>query len=118
MGKSEAAGLNREYHIQFEQNAREACSSTNWNPISGQEPRRARGLALDAVLRWLGDALHIAQDRGAHGEGGRGWGHDNANVDCDDPDENRTGYEEAEQNTFRVLARASDYLVPLLERKD
>jgi len=117
LGKTTAAILNRNHHILFEQKAREMNRGINWSVLK-RKAYATKQRVLEPVFQRLGDALHIAQDRGAHGEGGKGWGHDTTSCNCDDPDENRIGYEDARQSTFEVLARASDYLVPLLETGD
>jgi hypothetical protein len=61
------------------------------------------------VIRYLGDALHVAQDRGAHSEGARGQGHHEPTVglpsgyDPDDPERNPEGYKLALVNSKEVM---------------
>lgn len=63
----------------------------------------------DHSLLQLGHALHVAQDRGAHGEGEWGKGHskkvDRAGKEwnCDDLDNNKIGKTEAKINSKEVL---------------
>jgi hypothetical protein len=68
-----------------------------------------------AVIENLGDALHIAQDRGAHWEGAEGMGHDDPQHkhmlfgwSPDDPGDNPDGYTTAVLNTAEVLRRFVD----------
>jgi len=63
-----------------------------------------------AVIENLGDALHIAQDRGSHWEGAKGMGHDDPRHkhmlfgwSPDDPRDNPDGYWRARENTSAVL---------------
>ncbi|KMY66929.1 hypothetical protein AAU61_13235 [Desulfocarbo indianensis] len=70
----------------------------------------------EGVYENLGDALHVAQDRGAHGEGARGEGHDQDRYNPDNPTENPGGYQEAENNTRGVMTRARDILMVILGR--
>lgn len=59
-----------------------------------------------SILIDIGDALHIAQDRGAHGEGAKGKGHAGEIMTGKDPDtkrNNKGGYIKAETNTSAVL---------------
>jgi hypothetical protein len=60
------------------------------------------------VLDWvecLGHALHIAQDRGSHGEGAAGMGHRDPrlNWDCDNPNMNLGGWIRARHYSNRVM---------------
>lgn len=58
------------------------------------------------ILYDVGDAVHIAQDRGSHGEGATGRGHAWEILTGKNPDDksvNATGYETAEFNTKSVL---------------
>lgn len=59
------------------------------------------------IAQRLGDALHIAQDRGSHWEGTKGMGHNDPRPDdeynCDNPAQNPKGYENAQANSLQVL---------------
>jgi hypothetical protein len=55
------------------------------------------------IRKMLGYSLHIAQDRGAHGEGIQGYGHSSLGDKCDDPSYNITGWEIAGHNTAEVF---------------
>jgi hypothetical protein len=58
------------------------------------------------ILYDVGDAAHIAQDRGSHGEGAKGRGHAWEILTGKNPDDksvNATGYKTAEFNTKTVL---------------
>lgn len=63
----------------------------------------------DEAMERLGDALHVAQDRGSHWEGAQGMGHDDPRPRdeyyCDDPAKNREGWANALNNTRTVLER-------------
>jgi hypothetical protein len=63
------------------------------------------------VIKNLGDALHIAQDRGAHSEGAKGMGHDDPQYkgkpfkrSPDKREDNKEGYEIARNNTYWLLS--------------
>lgn len=82
---------------------------------------------MERMVTWLGIALHIAQDRGAHGEGYAGQGHDRPGFDPDDKRQNDTGYfwgiEESERvlSTFagrvRTMPRIYSVLFEALEKR-
>lgn len=62
------------------------------------------------IVERLGDALHIAQDRGSHWEGVKGRGHDDPNdlaqggkKNTDDPKDNPGGFTLAYLHTLHVL---------------
>ena len=60
------------------------------------------------IVERLGDALHIAQDRGSHWEGVKGRGHDDPDdvtgkIDTDDPKDNPGGFSLAYLHTLHVL---------------
>jgi len=62
------------------------------------------------IVERLGDALHIAQDRGSHWEGVKEMGHDNpkdvtGEIDTDDPKDNPVGFFAAYMNTLEVLIK-------------
>ncbi|UCE50620.1 MAG: DUF4157 domain-containing protein [Phycisphaerales bacterium] len=71
------------------------------------EPIRKLGKIARKMFHALGDACHIAQDRGSHGEGVKGKGHDDPRTKDDwDPDnsvDNSEGYEKAIANTTELL---------------
>lgn len=61
-----------------------------------------------AMFKALGDACHVAQDRGAHWEGTKGMGHDDPRAkqgtwDPDNPKDNDKGYKIARQNTYEAF---------------
>jgi hypothetical protein len=63
-----------------------------------------------AMYRALGDACHVAQDRGAHWEGTKGMGHDDLRAkrgtwDPDNPKDNEQGEANARRNTLDVFKR-------------
>jgi hypothetical protein len=70
---------------------------------SFRESEMIKAQARNAVFSKLGDALHVAQDRGAHGEGAAGFGHSRKGFDPDSPSENSLGFEEARKNTESIL---------------
>ncbi len=60
------------------------------------------------MFKALGDACHVAQDRGAHGEGTKGMGHDDPRAkegtwDPDNPADNAEGAERARKNTYDIF---------------
>ena len=65
------------------------------------------GDAYQRMLKALGNACHIAQDRGSHREGVKGMGHDDPRTkndwDPDDPHDNYAGYLLAVHNTRQLL---------------
>lgn len=74
----------------------------------------------EKILGFLGDALHVGQDRGAHGEGAEGEGHGGqifTGKNPDDPGSNPYGYFEAQKNTELILTNALDILYVLLNKK-
>jgi hypothetical protein len=63
-----------------------------------------------AMFKALGDACHVAQDRGAHWEGTKGMGHDDKRAregawNPDSPTDNREGYSNARKNTREVFKK-------------
>lgn len=60
-----------------------------------------------AMFKLLGDACHVAQDRGAHGEGTANRGHEDPRTkqgwDPDNPRDNPEGYRNALENTREVF---------------
>ena len=81
--------------------------------IRNAKAASAQGKRWDALAA-IGDALHVAQDRGSHREGAYQLGHDNpaeeAGWDTDDPGDNTIGKKIAETNTNRVLKELQDIL--------
>jgi hypothetical protein len=71
------------------------------------EPVHKIGSASEKMFEALGDACHVAQDRGSHGEGTKGMGHDDPRTKTgwnpDSPTENAAGYSEAVQNTRSLM---------------
>jgi hypothetical protein len=74
----------------------------SWLVVGGFMSRAAAGQ--------LGDAMHCAQDRGSHGDGNRGEGHDDVRdklgiggFDTDDPKRNTAGKEKADDLSDKVL---------------
>jgi hypothetical protein len=60
------------------------------------------------MFKALGDACHVAQDRGAHWEGTKDMGHDDPRArkgtwDPDSPTDNAVGEENARKNTYDVF---------------
>lgn len=115
MPRSSAATENKKRQIQYETRGRREFNKLNWKFGSERECRETKSKAREDVLKVLGDALHVAQDRGSHEEGAIGCRHDNTDFDCDDPDENGPGYAEAQENTWEVLSCASDFLYDIFE---
>ncbi len=80
---------------------------------------RLLDMGIDNVLQQFGNALHVAQDRGAHGEGGKGYGHDllidlrnpNELFNPDNPTINSDGYTEAQINTNKILEENKNFLL-------
>lgn len=73
---------------------------------------------VSTVFQIVGDALHVAQDRGAHGDGAAGAGHAGqilTGVDPDDPSVNGKGYKAAQWNTYLTILRAHALLGPMLK---
>ncbi|MEO0078371.1 MAG: DUF4157 domain-containing protein [candidate division WOR-3 bacterium] len=70
------------------------------------------GTPPEEVSDRLGDAMHVAQDRGAHWEGAQNMGHADPRVrfmfagwSPDDPSDNRQGYQNAKRYTEDVFRR-------------
>ncbi len=103
--KNVAAEINKSLQDQYVQSAR---SCFNKGDNSG-------------ALQDLGYALHIAQDRGAHGEGGIGYGHDKPKTDAYAPDnreKNIDGWNEAVCNSADVVDEAQDFVTQLFPGKN
>lgn len=73
------------------------------------EPVRRVGAAAQRMFSALGDACHIAQDRGSHWEGVKGKGHDDPRTqrgwNPDDPSDNPVGHGRAITNTAHLFTR-------------
>lgn len=69
-------------------------------------PVHERGSLYNKMFRELGDACHIAQDRGSHGEGVKSKGHNDPRTksgwDPDSPTDNAAGYRDAVNNTKQL----------------
>ena len=110
--RPEAARRNRRRQEEYESGAGRLFDS-----LPRVFPTRSdRDRARESVFEVLGDALHVAQDRGAHGEGARGEGHSRPGFDPDDRNQNPRGYQEAGRNTRGVLSRARSILLAFLGR--
>jgi len=116
VSEAEAASDNQVQQGRYEASARNAFLKIPTRFGSITESERIKPQARHTVLSILGDALHVAQDRGAHREGAIGLGHDNPKVDPDSPTENTEGYVEAQRNTELVLLKASDILLRLFHQ--
>ncbi|MGC8874296.1 MAG: hypothetical protein ACP5SI_07615, partial [Chloroflexia bacterium] len=89
---------------------RQAIEAYNaWKATGGIE---RPGLPPNSVFVKLGDALHVAQDRGSHWEGAKGMGHDDPRHkhllfgwSPDNVADNPEGYRQALDNTREVLAQ-------------
>lgn len=76
----------------------------------------------DAVMELIADALHVTQDRGAHGEGAEGQGHGKELVEKkkggkynpDDRQTNSTGFQISKKNTSEVLESVKGILSDIL----
>jgi hypothetical protein len=95
--------------VQKERLERAISAYRTWKERGEGEPMPA------AVIENLGDALHIAQDRGSHWEGAKGMGHDDPRHkhmlfgwSPDDPTDNPDGYTTAVLNTKEVLRQFVD----------
>ncbi len=95
-----------------------AVNTDRQNYYADKAIRLFRGHAdEDDVRDSIGDALHVAQDRGAHGEGAKGKGHAREIIDGTNPDDissNKIGYEKAKKNTDDVLHRVENILGNIL----
>lgn len=66
--------------------------------------------STDAVIGALGDAFHVAEDRGSHGEGAEGKGHAGEILTGKNPDKRGTnpdGWSDAETNTSAIAKKKS-----------
>ena len=119
MSKSEAAKVNKGHQMQYERKAAREFNKLDWEFHSEKDCRKTKSEAKQVVLKELGDALHIAQDRGAHGEGAVNEGHGReifkSDFDPDDTKRNKPGYVEAQKNTDEVLLNVSHFLKDIFE---
>jgi hypothetical protein len=119
MSKSEAAKVNKDHQMQYERKAAREFNKLEWEFHSEKDCHKTKSEARQVVLKELGDALHIAQDRGAHGEGAVYEGHGREIFESDfDPDDikrNKAGYVEAKKNTDEVLLNVSHFLIDIFE---
>jgi len=116
MSVPSAAAINEAHQQQYEKQARAEFNKLAWDFRSEKECIGTKERARLDVLNPLGDALHVAQDRGAHGGGAEGWGHDAKSFKCDDSSSNTIGLAEARVNTARVLKSAEDMLYRIFDR--
>jgi hypothetical protein len=112
-----AKAANLEKQNQYENSARAAWTLTQRRFNTMDECFRTKSSGRESALGALGYALHVAQDRGSHGEGAIGQGHDRKDFSPDDPSVNDEGWKRAERNTEIVILQASDMLYKLLDRK-
>lgn len=71
------------------------------------KPVHERGSVAEKMFDALGDACHVAQDRGSHGEGVKGKGHsdprEKGEWSTDNPADNPEGYQKAVNNTTQLI---------------
>lgn len=115
--EEQAEPLNQAHQGRYELQANQTFQSIRRAFSSIQESELAKPALRQCVLTQLGDALHIAQDRGAHREGGIGLGHDNLGINPDSPTANRIGYRKAQDLTKSAVERNRAILSLLLDRK-
>jgi len=101
--RSAAASINTSRQNQYLQNAINQQNEFNRAQNKGG-PIRELGSIATGIYRQLGHALHVAQDRGSHGEGLANEGHDREGFDCDNPSVNTMGYRTAIENSKNVLS--------------
>jgi hypothetical protein len=84
------------------------------------EPVHEIGTAAKEMFNALGDACHVAQDRGSHWEGVKGRGHDDPRKkkgwDPDNPSDNAEGYRRAILNTIQLFNRWRELTLQKKER--
>lgn len=112
-----AKEVNLEKQNQYENAARISWKTTQRRFSSMDECFRAKSSGRDNALAGLGYALHVAQDRGSHGEGAVGQGHDRKGFSPDNRSVNAEGWKQAKMNADLVILRASDILYKLLDKK-
>ena len=104
--KGKATRLNvarQKYYLGLAVAAKKKAQKVIKKVLKGSTSIRVFHKMAKLIYKNLGDALHVAQDRGAHGEGVKGFGHSQSKYDCDDPSQNIPGYNEALKNTKDVL---------------
>lgn len=114
---SQARKNNLKKQAAYENKARESWRLSQREFKSLDECWRTKSNSRENALSALGYALHVAQDRGAHGEGAIGEGHDKSNFKPDDPSVNKEGWRHAQQNTELVILQAFDILYKILDEK-
>jgi len=104
--ESTAAGQNKSKQNSYLNKALQHSQEFNLLKRNG-EPVHKLGSVANKMFDDLGDACHIAQDRGSHREGVKGRGHDDPRTENDwDPDnkeDNSIGYQKAVDNTRQLL---------------
>lgn len=104
--ESTAAGQNKSKQNSYLNKALQHSQEFNLLKRNG-EPVHRLGSVANKMFDDLGDACHIAQDRGSHREGVKGRGHDDPRTENDwDPDnkeDNSIGYQKAVDNTRQLL---------------
>lgn len=112
-----ARGINLSRQTEYEDKARRAWRTTQGTFGSISDCFAAKASGGWKTLEALGYALHVAQDRGAHGEGAIGQGHDRQDFSPDDPSVNTQGWRQAQNNTEIVILNAMDILYKLLDER-
>lgn len=113
--------INKAHEYKYVTEARNALKMTTRNFSSYTECERTKKFAHDVMLRALGDAFHVAQDRGSHGEGAVNCGHHREltteGFEPDNPGINTQGYLSAKRNTELLVMVVEDILRVLLDEK-
>lgn len=120
MPPAQAAVENLKLQKRYEAQARMIFQQLSKTFHSTKECESTKSSVRESILSILGDALHIAQDRGAHGEGAAGHGHAREileGINPDDKGKNADGYENAQRNTELLVLDASDMLYKLLNER-
>lgn len=118
--ESIAKVLNRYHQEKYISQAIRAAQDLNQRFRTTGECEATKTRVKKNVFSALGDALHIAQDRGSHGEGAHDAGHANEILTGKSPDKkgnNRLGYAKAELNTVLVLRNLYAILRQLLNTR-
>lgn len=107
--KTAAAAVNLAHEMHYELDAWRAFDRLPELFSSYKECLRIKSSFRKMILEHLGNALHVAQDRGAHGEGAAEQGHAreiiDPSFDPDDKNNNDKGYKKAEYNTRLLVKR-------------
>ena len=122
MSERKAAAENVAQQMHYELDAWRAFQKLSQVFPSWEKCKQVKSTVRENVFKVLGDALHIAQDRGAHGEGARLSGHaleiwTDGKFEPDNESVNSKGYEKALRNTELLLVRAFEILNKLLDIK-